>query len=287
MIIINIVEHRKACSLSILGLFVLLIFSSILFAREPALQKAKTYTHKDKIAGWVMSEKLDGIRGYWDGSQLLTRKGLPLNPPPWFIKNFPPFELDGELWSKRGDFEFIQSTVLDRNPGDGWGKITYNIFEVPNEKGDFLSRLNRAKEWFENNKNTHIRIIPQIRIGNPSDLDQFFNEIESMGGEGVIVKDPTKPYHTGRSAHVLKVKKFADMEGVVIGLNQGKGKYESMMGSLTLKLKNGTIFKLGTGFTDQLRKNPPPVGTIVTFKYTGFTKNGIPKFASFLRMRAD
>ena len=287
MTIIQIVEHRKACSLSILGLFVLLIFIPILFAREPALQKARAYTHKDKITGWVMSEKLDGIRGYWDGRRLLTRKGLPLNPPQWFIKNFPPFELDGELWSQRGDFEFIQSTVLDKTPGDGWRKITYNIFEVPNEKGDFLSRLNRAKEWFEIHRNFHVRLIPQIRIGNQSDLDQFFNEIESMGGEGVIVKDPVIPYHTGRSAHVLKVKKFEDMEGIVIGLTGGKGKYKAMMGSLTLKLENGIIFKLGTGFTDQIRNDPPPVGTIVTFKYTGFTKNGIPKFASFLRVRTD
>jgi len=103
----------------------------------------------------------------------------------------------------------------------------------------------------------------------------------------VIVKDPEMPYHTGRSAHVLKVKKFWDMEGVVIGLNKGKGKYKTMMGSLTLKLENGIVFKLGTGFTDRHRKNPPSIGTIVTFKYYGFTKNGIPKFASFLRVRQD
>jgi DNA ligase-1 len=95
------------------------------------------------------------------------------------------------------------------------------------------------------------------------------------------------PYHTGRSAHVLKVKKFADMEGVVIGLNKGKGKYKTMMGSLTLELKNGIVFKLGTGFTDEIRKKPPLLGTIVTFKYHGFTKTGKPKFASFLRMRPD
>ncbi|RLB88137.1 MAG: DNA ligase [Deltaproteobacteria bacterium] len=270
-----------------MGLFLSFVLCSVLFAQEFALQKAKRYTHKEDITGWVMSEKLDGIRGYWDGQQLHTRKGLPLNPPSWFVKNFPPFELDGELWSKRGDFEFIQSIVLDEKPGEGWKKIRYNIFEVPNQEGDFFLRINKAKDWFEIHKNSHVRFIPQTRIQDISDLDQFLNKIESMGGEGVIVKDPKMPYYTGRSAHVLKVKNFQDMEGIVIGLNRGKGKYRKMMGSLTLRLANGIVFKLGTGFTDQLRKTPPPLGTSVTFKYNGFTKNGIPKFASFLRVRQE
>ncbi|MBT3388036.1 MAG: DNA ligase [Desulfobacula sp.] len=268
-------------------LFLLLNLCQNLSAGELFLQKPNVYTSGKEITGWVMSEKLDGIRGYWNGEKLMTRKGVPLNPPSWFIKNFPAFELDGELWSKRGDFEFIQSTVLDKNPGNGWEKITYNIFEVPNAKGDFLKRLNKAEVWFETQKNKVIKIIPQIRIKNRSDLDLFLDAVQSKGGEGVIVKDPEMFYHTGRSVHVLKVKKFWDMEGVVIGLNKGKGKYATLMGSLTLKIENEIIFKLGTGFTDQIRKNPPPIGTIITFKYYGLTKNGTPKFASFLRVRKD
>ncbi len=283
---------RKYSLLSIPGLLLLFlvscaIFCSILFAREFALQKAKTYTHEEDITGWVMSEKLDGIRGYWDGKLLFSRKGMRLYPPPWFVERFPPFALDGELWSKRGDFEFIQSIVLDKKPGKGWEKISYNIFEVPNEKGDFYSRINKAKGWFEVHPNLQVRIIPQIRVENTSHLDRFLNEIESMGGEGVILKDPKMPYHTGRTPHVLKVKRFADMEGVVIGLNKGKGKYREMMGSLTLKLDSGIVFKLGTGFTDQMREKKWAMGTIVTFKYYGFTKTGIPKFASFLRVRQE
>jgi DNA ligase len=278
---------RQKISYVIVLLFLLLVFVQGPFARDLSLQKPKAFTGEEKITGWVMSEKLDGIRGYWNGKKLMTRKGLPINPPPWFIENFPPFELDGELWSKRGDFEFIQSTVLDKNPGKDWEKITYNIFEVPNTKGGFLLRLSRAGAWFKTHPNRHIRIIPQIRIKKKADLDLFFDKIQSKGGEGVIVKNPQMPYHTGRTAHVLKVKKFWDMEGLVIGLNKGKGKYENMMGSLTLKLENDIVFKLGTGFTDQTRKNPPAIGKIVTFKYYGFTKNGIPKFASFLRVRQD
>jgi len=164
-------------------LFLLLSFGQALFAGDLSLQKPKVYTSEEEITGWVMSEKLDGIRGYWNGTQLLTRKGLPLNPPSWFIKKFPPFELDGELWSKRGDFEFIQSTILDKNPGNGWEKITYNIFEAPNAKGGFLSRLNKASTWFEAHKNIHIRVIPQIRIENKSDLDLFLMRYNQTAGK--------------------------------------------------------------------------------------------------------
>ncbi len=265
----------------------LLIFTIAVLSRGQDLQKPKVYQGNENIENWLMSEKLDGIRGYWTGKQLQTRKGNLIHTPEWFLENFPPFELDGELWSDRNQFEFIQSTVLDVKPSEDWRKITYNIFEVPNTERDFNGRLQKASEWFATHPNRYVRIIPQIRCKNKEHLQQFFKEIESKGGEGVIVKDPGQSYHTGRSPHILKVKKSDDMEGTVTGVNPGKGKFENMMGSLTLMLDNGLSFKLGTGFSNEVRNNPPKVGSIVTFKYFGFTKNGKPRFASYLRIRMD
>ncbi|WP_321494680.1 DNA ligase [uncultured Desulfobacter sp.] len=267
--------------------FLGLLFPIILSAQPPSLQKPGVFRGDQDLSGWVMSEKLDGIRGYWDGRHLVTRKGRIINSPSWFTKNFPPFELDGELWSSRGQYEFIQSVVLDAHPGEGWKKITYNIFEVPNQQGYFFQRLGKAKLWFASHPHPWIRIIEQIPVKNKSDLDFFYKQIESNGGEGVIVKDPLKPYDTGRSTTVLKVKKARDMEGEVIAVNPGQGRNQGVMGSLTLRLENGVEFKLGTGFTDKVRQAPPPIGTQVTFKYHGFTKTGVPKFASFLRIRED
>ena len=264
-----------------------LSLSSHINAQKLELQKPMVYKGSTNITNWFMSEKLDGIRGYWDGKHLLTRKGIPIYAPKWFLANFPPFELDGELWSTRNDFEFILSTVLTKIPSTNWEKITYNIFEIPNAKGDFKARLLKARNWFLKHQNKYVSIIPQIVCRNPEHLQRFIKEIEAKGGEGVIVKDPTLDYHTGRSPHILKIKKSADMEGEVLSINPGKGKFEGKMGSLTLKLEKGIMFKLGTGFSDEERKVPPPVGTIITFKYFGFTKNGIPKFASFLRIRKD
>jgi DNA ligase-1 len=255
------------------------IFALSVFAFD--VQKPKVYDDQN-ISRWLMSEKLDGIRGYWDGKQLLTKNGNKISTPKWFTGNFPPFALDGELWRKRDDFEFIQHTVLDQNPSEAWKKITYNIFEVPNSDGDFTTRLKKAKRWFTSHPNTHVKIIPQIVCKDENHLQKFLDEIVQLKGEGVIVKDPTQPYHTGRSPHILKVKKAQDMEGIIIGYNLRDDK---TLKSLVIKLSNGVVFNLGGGLSDEQRKNPPKIGKMVTFKYYGFTKNGKPKFASFLRIR--
>ena len=268
------------------ALLIVALFHTSLFA-SPSLQKANTYTGEQDISGWVMSEKLDGIRGVWTGKKLLTRKGHPIHAPEWFTKEFPPFALDGELWSKRSDFSFIQSTVMDRSPSEGWKKITYNIFEVPDAPGDFFSRLEKVKTWLKANPNCPARVIKQLPCDGPNALSLFLSQIEDLGGEGVIVKDPSLAYHTGRSPYVLKVKKAKDMEGTVVATIAGKGKYKGMMGSLTIELDDGTRFNLGTGFTDKERVNPPKIGDVVTFRYHGLTKNGIPRFASFMRIRKD
>ncbi|MGB5985317.1 MAG: DNA ligase [Desulfobacterales bacterium] len=256
-------------------------------AAPPSLQQASPYRGEEAVAGWVMSEKLDGIRGYWNGRLLLTRKGWEIHAPQWFIDNFPPFALDGELWRARGDFAFVQNTVLDDVPGEGWAHITYNIFEVPEAPGNFAARLDKAREWFKFHPAPHVDIIEQIVCDGPEHLTAFLEKIESLGGEGLIVKNPDLEFHSGRSPHVLKVKNFSDMEGRVIAHHPGKGKFKGMLGSLTLQLDNGLVFNLGTGFTMMQRKHPPPIGSTVTFKHQGFTQTGIPRFASFLRVRKD
>lgn len=278
---------RRLYRVAAVGTALVLLIVSALAAETPQLQHADTYTGNETITGWLMSEKLDGIRGVWTGDTLVSRKGRTIHAPDWFVEHFPPFALDGELWRRRDDFNFVQNTVLDTNPSAAWREITYNIFEVPGAPGDFPTRLRKASEWFQRHPAAHVNIIAQIECRGPEHLDEFLEKVESLGGEGVIVKDPRLDFHAGRSPYVLKVKTFADMEGTVVAHNPGKGKFDGMLGSLTLRLDNGVVFNLGTGFTDAERRHPPPVGAVVTFKYQGFTQNGIPRFASFLRIRKD
>lgn len=262
---------------------IFLVLLSI-FGFSQDLQKPKIYSADTNLTGWVMSEKLDGIRGYWDGNKLLSRNKKPLAAPKEFTKNFPPFELDGELWTKRNDFENIQNIVMDKIEPN-WNEITYNIFEVPNADGDFLTRIQKAKDWFEIHPNKNVKFITHTNLENEIQMKIFFDQIVQNGGEGIILKDPSAKYEGGRSSKILKFKKFDDAEGEVIGVKiSSKTK---VLQSVKLKLSNGITFDLGAGFSNQHRKNPPKIGEIITFKYTGFTKKGKPKFASFLHIRKD
>jgi len=265
--------------------FLSLFLLSVLQSFE--LQKAQRY-NDENISGWYISEKLDGIRAYWDGKKLYTRKGLEISAPAWFTKELPSFALDGELWTQRGAFEEIQSIVLRDQPDERWRKIKYMVFEVPNAKGDFMTRLLQLKKYLQQKQNIkHLKLIEQKLCTNTKDLELFVEQVLRLGGEGAMLKDATLEYWSGRSSGMYKVKKAQDSEAVVIGYKEGKGKFQGVLGSLHLRTFNGVEFYLGSGFSKEQRKNPPSLGDVVTFKHYGYTKNGKPKFASFMRIRKD
>ncbi len=262
--------------------YLLLILPFLLWAGKPKLLLLETYRDQN-ISGWVMSEKLDGVRAYWDGKNLISRGGKIIYAPEYFTKGYPPFEIDGELWTARGDFENISSIVRDHVPTVHWKEIKHYIFEVPNSSGNLFERLSSVKPY----ENSVLKIIPQIKIKDKKHLSDFLKEIESKKGEGVVVRDPTSLYINRRTSKVLKVKTFHDTECEVIGYTEGKGKYKAMVGALKCRLDNGIEFKIGSGLTDHTREHPPKVGKIVTFKYQAFTKYGKPRFPVFLRVRTE
>ena len=260
--------------------FFLLLFPFFLFAQKPDLLLLQTYKDQN-ISGWVMSEKLDGIRAYWDGENLISRGGKIIHAPAWFTKEYPPFAIDGELWSKRGDFENISSIVRDTVPSEKWREIKHYIFEVPNAEGELFARLEKVKPY----KSDIIKIVEQIAIKNTNHLKEFLEEIEKKSGEGVVVRDPNAPYIATRTSRALKVKSFLDTECEVVGYTKGKGKFEGLIGSIKCQLPNAKTFKIGSGFSDEERANPPKIGDMVTFKYKELTKYGKPRFPVFLRVR--
>jgi len=277
------VKRKSLCFAWLLILFI----SSVTHAAPPQLLLLTSYRPEADIIGWYMSEKLDGVRAYWDGQQLLSRQGNRFAAPDWFTEKLPPFELDGELWITRGRFEETLSIVSRDNPHPDWQQITYNIFEVPNGPGGLDARLERLQKYMERHPTAHLRIIPQTLCRNIDHLKVRLTEIEAAGGEGLVLRNPVTPYETGRSPNALKVKSFDDMEGRVVGYRPGKGKYQGMTGALWVEIEGGRRFYIGTGLTDRERKSPPPMGSIITFKHQGFTKNGIPRFASFMRLREE
>ncbi len=268
-------------------IFLTLLLLSTLSGNGHALDimLAQVYQEGSNVTGWLMSEKLDGIRGYWDGRQLLSKTGHPLNPPPSFTRNFPPFALEGEIWGGRNTFEQTSSIVRTQHPQNGWHNLKFAIFDVPQPKTGFRKRLQRAKDWFADHPSATAFIIEQKIVHSTVELETELARIEELGGEGLIVRKADALYKIGRSPDIVKVKSYHDMEAVVIERIPGKGRNSERLGSLLVRLANGTEFKIGSGFSDDRRENPPPIGATITFKYYGFYQSGCPKFPSFLRVR--
>ena len=274
--------HREKKITIILWLALLLL---PLNAHGLEIMLPQVYTDGIDVSGWLMSEKLDGVRGYWDGQYLLSKNGNRLHPPAAFTSNLPPFPLEGELWGGRETFEKTVSIVKRQQPHDGWLELQFALFDVPLAEGGFLRRLQKATDWFEEHPSRFAFVIGQQPIGDVDELKAELKRVEALGGEGLIVRKPDALYTTGRSREILKVKSYLDTEAVVIAHIQGKGRNRGRMGALLVELPDATQFKIGTGFSDGQRENPPPVGSTITFKYYGLYASGIPKFPSFLRIR--
>jgi DNA ligase-1 len=256
--------------------------------QTPLVMSPYTWEPHNDIRGWWMSEKYDGIRGYWTGSQLVSRVGNVFVVPPWFTENFPTEPLDGELWVGRQTFAELSSIVLDQTPDEtAWKRVHYMIFDAPQARGGFEARLDFARQWFDRHPNTYVKIVDHEICKDAEHLQQKLADIEGQGGEGLILRRPLSPYMVGRSRDILKVKTFQDDDAVVMGYRPGKGRHDGRVGALWVELPNGVQFAIGTGLTDAERDNPPPLGSTITFKYHGFTKDGKPRSASFLRVRED
>lgn len=306
----NVLSKNKG-PVIISGLFCiwLLCVSSFVCSAEQSMQKTlnefnrpnllllKNYDASLDVQGWLMSEKLDGVRAYWNGEHLMSRQGNLFAVPKWFVESFPPFALDGELWLDRGVFEETVSIVRRQAPHDGWRQITYHVFEVPEQLGGLIDRLDVLRDYLKRFPAPYIRIIQQTPVSSNEEIKSYLRQVVALGGEGLVLRNPEVRYQQGRSDTALKMKLKEDAECIVRGYTKGKGKYRGKVGALVCELmpgqfdklisaKNRTI-KLGSGLSDVQRAKPPAIGSVVTFRFSGLTKKGLPRFAVFWRVRAD
>lgn len=253
----------------------------------PQLILANSYQPGIDIHKYWVSEKLDGVRAYWDGQTLVTRQGNIIHAPGWFLAQLPASVLlDGELWLERGRFEELSGIVRRKVPEDAaWSSVSYRIFDMPGVKLDFTQRLLRMQHMFNNTAHNNVKVVVQFRVDSDAELMGLLQEYTRQGAEGLMLHLGTSYYRPGRSDDLLKLKTYEDAEARVIQYIPGKGKYTGLMGSLLVKDATGLSFHIGSGFTDAERRRPPPIGSIITYKYYGRTKNGIPRFASFMRIR--
>ena len=237
-------------------------------------------------ARYLVSEKYDGVRAVWDGKALRFRSGREVAAPRWFLERLPARPLDGELWLGRGRFEALSALVRRSEPADTeWRPVKYMIFELPGDPGTFAERAARIREVVAAAGWDQLVAVEQSPVKDRAELKARLDAVVKAGGEGLMLHLAEAPYVTGRSDVLLKLKPLLDTEAVVVAHVAGKGKYKGMLGALRVRTPEGREFLLGTGFNEATRRNPPLVGTTVTYTYRGLTKTGLPRFASFLRVR--
>ena len=276
--------HRRSC----LALLAIAAFPALpaLAADAPALLLAQVYRPGLPLQDYWVSEKYDGVRGFWDGRTLRTRGGETVQAPAWFTAGWPEVPMDGELWAGRGRFSHAQSTTRQQQPGDvAWRQIRFMVFDLPGDKGTFDQRLPALSALVESLGQPWVQAVPQRRVANDAALQALLHRTVRAGGEGLMLHRGASLYRAGRSDDLIKVKTHEDTEARVVAHLPGKGRHAGRLGALLVETPSGQRFRLGAGFSDADRERPPPVGSWVTYRFRGTHDGGLPRFASFVRER--
>jgi DNA ligase 1 len=254
-------------------------------AATPSLLLAHNAPPDIDPSGYLVSEKLDGVRALWDGQRMWLRGGGTVALPGWFAARLPAKCLDGELWIGRGRFDEVSATVRRQKPLDsGWAQVKYMVFELPDAVGPFSERAAQIQALAAQAQWPQLQAVAQERLASRAALQARLAEVVAAGGEGLMLHQADAPYVTGRSELLLKLKPSDDAEATVIAHLPGKGRLESLLGGLRVRTSDGREFVLGSGFTDAQRRDPPPIGALVSYRYRGLTATGLPRFATFRRV---
>ncbi len=255
-------------------------------AVPPRLMLATSYEAGIDVSDYWVSEKLDGVRGHWDGRNLRTRGGHSVDPPAWFTAGWPTVPMDGELWIGHGRFDEVSGIVRTLKAVDeDWRQVRFMVFDLPAHDGRFGVRVRRMKALLDDTGAGWLRPLRQRRVEDAAELDAWLDAVVEAGGEGLMLHHRDAHYRVGRSDDLLKYKRHEDAEARVVAHTEGRGKYAGLLGALVVERPDGLRFRLGSGLTDAQRADPPPVGSWVTYRFNGLTPNGVPRFARFLHVR--
>ncbi len=255
-------------------------------ATATQVQLAMVWSHARSPQGFLVSEKLDGVRAVWDGQVLRFRSGRVIAAPAWFLLALPKLALDGELWIGRGTFDRLSGVVRQSEPDDmAWREVKYLVFDAPGHTAPFAERVHFLATTLAQANLPWLLPVAQREVKDASALQALLRSTEQQGGEGLMLHRADALWRPGRSDALYKLKSEQDEEGLVVGHQSGKGRLAGMTGALLLQMPSGQRFALGSGLSDALRRNPPPVGAWVTYRFRDHTPSGLPRFASFLRVR--
>ena len=286
------------------------------------------YKGDPPIKGWLASEKLDGIRCIWTGEHLLTRQGKKFNfVPEWFLGKLPKgLPLDGELWCGRGikNYQYIagisswggitflnkleeaqkkpdskkSKKVLEKYKelDKKWKNVTFQVFDSPVSDIPYEERIKLVKSKLKN----PLKLVKFFKIKSEEQLQEYYDNIITLEGEGVMIRAPGSPYEEKRSRLLLKMKPIEDSEGQIMEYKEGEGKYKGLLGSFICQMieKGKPVFLESgepktfciSGMDDSVRKNyksTHPIGTLITYTYSQLTGDGYPRFPRYKGIRHD
>ncbi|MDQ6629840.1 MAG: DNA ligase [Pseudomonadota bacterium] len=245
---------------------------------------ASVYTGQVDPALCLISEKFDGVRALWDGRVLRHRSGRPVAAPTSFVENLPGVGLDGELWLGRGRFDAVSTIVRRTEPRPAeWALLRYMVFEMPDAGGSFAERAALIEQVAARSPSSQLVAVTQSRGVDRAGLQRQLDATVAAGGEGLMLHVASAPVGHGRNDALMKLKPHLDAEAVVVGYRPGAGKYGELVGSLAVRSADGRHFFVGSGLSDALRRQPPRLGELITYRYRDLTSTGLPRFATYLR----
>lgn len=164
---------------------------------DKTMMHGRDYAGQD-VSGWLVSEKFDGCRAYWDGSQLWSRGGHVINAPAWFTAGLPACHLDCELWAGYGN---LNGARLACQYGRFTPACRLWVFDCPQATGDWAERMQAAPVT------RYAAPVAFEVCGGRSDLAHRLQAVLGRRGEGLVIRHPDAPYTIGRVQTMLKVKR--------------------------------------------------------------------------------
>lgn len=255
-------------------------------APAQGVQLASQWPHGRSPQGFLVSEKYDGVRAIWDGQRLCFRSGRRIEAPESWLQALPDHPLDGELWLGRSRFDLVSGVVRQQRPDDAaWQAVRYLVFDAPGQPEGFERRWQALQAVIGQANQPWLMRVEQFRVDSAADLQRRLDDVVRMGGEGLVLHRADALWQPRRSDALFKLKPEPDDDARVVGHQPGRGRLAGQTGALLMESPQGLRFALASGLTDVLRREPPPVGSWVTYRYRERTPQGLPRFATFVRVR--
>jgi DNA ligase-1 len=235
-----------------------------------SLSVAQPWERED-VSGWQIAQKYNGIRCYWNGFEMWSKKGRKYELPSFITDLLPKSPLDGEICLSSGSYTKCVA-ILNKNPSHpAWKNIKFVVNDAPELDIPFSQRLQALRTKIV--KSRWVRVNKYLNCRGNDNLYEELANVRRQGGDGIIMKHPNSLYHAGKSrTSFLEVN--SNFQGVarVLQIMRKKDK----INSVRVKTEQGQEFNIFRGLKT-LFKNPPKVGSNITYCYNSLLDNGKPR----------